>query len=121
MNAADHWRGVLRAALRDAMRAKQPGLVSVLREALAAIDAAEAVDLAAAPSAQAGVIAGGVAGLGAGDVPRRVLSADEVLTVLRDEVRARRAAAAEYAALGQPDREAALSAQADALDALLRG
>lgn len=51
------------------MRERQADAVAALRETLAAIDNAEAIDASAAPPVQHGVIAGGVAGLGAGEVP----------------------------------------------------
>ena len=83
----EHWRRVLRAALRDAMRGRQLHAMAVLRDTLAAIDNAEAVAVGEAPPAlEDGVIAGAAAGLGAGEVPRRVLSA-EVVTAIVARVR----------------------------------
>jgi hypothetical protein len=60
------------------MKARDTVAVKALRSALSAIDNAEAADPADADDVQLGVIAGGVAGLGAGEVARRQLSADEV-------------------------------------------
>lgn len=115
---ADQWRDVLRAALREAMRERRTEAVSVLREMLAAIDNAEAVDASAAPPVQHGVIAGGVPGLGAGEVPRRRLTGDEATAIIEREIAERRAAASSYAALGRDPEAAALNRQADILAAL---
>ena len=94
MRSVDEWKSLLRTAIRDAMRARNSDAVSALRETLAAIDNAEAADLTAAPSTQDGVIAGGVAGLGAGDVARRVLDGASVAAIIEREIEERRAAAA---------------------------
>lgn len=115
---ADQWRGVLRAALREAMRERQADAVAVLRETLAAIDNAEAIDAGAAPPAQHGVIAGGVPGLGAGEVPRRSLSPDEVAAIVAREIEERRHAASTYAALGRDQEAAVLGRQVEILAAL---
>ena len=69
MKSVEEGKSVVRAALQEALRARQTHVVSVLRETLGAIDDAEAAESSAAPSAQAGVIAGGVSGLGAGEMP----------------------------------------------------
>ena len=112
---------MLRAKLREAMSARQSHAVSVLRETLAAIDNAEAPPAAEAPKAQAGVIAGGVAGLGAGEVARLALSPRQVADVVEGEIRHLREASAQYAGLGRPEEAAKLSAQAGLLEALLGG
>ena len=119
MRSVDDWRSTLRAALREAARRRQHHAVAVLRETLAAIDNAEAVDASAAPPAQHGVIAGGVAGLGAGEVPRRTLRPDEVAAILEREIQERREAASTYAALGRDAEAAALRLQVDVLVALM--
>ncbi len=67
---------------------------------------------------QHGVIAGGVAGLGAGEVPRRRLSADEVAAIIEREIQERRSAASTYAALGRDEEAAVLRRQVDILVAL---
>jgi uncharacterized protein YqeY len=118
MRSAEEWRDVLRAALRDAMRERRADAVAALRETLAAIDNAEAVDASAAPPVQHGVIAGGVAGLGAGEVPRRRLRADEVAAIIEREIQDRRSAASAYAALGRDEEAAVLRRQVDILVAL---
>lgn len=113
------WRAELRAALREAMRARNSDAMAVLRTTLGAIDNAEAVDSPAAPPVEAGVIAGGVAGLGAGEVARRVLSDAEIEAVIRRELAERLRGAAEYERLGQPAE--VLLAQAAVLAAILGG
>lgn len=118
MKSVDEWKGVLREELRTALRARQAHAVTVLREALAALDNAEAADPSAAPPVQHGVIAGGVPGLGAGEVPRRTLSAEEVTAIVEREVQERRDAADAYAKLGRHDEASTLRLQADVLAAL---
>lgn len=119
MKTVDAWKQLLRDALKAALRARQTDVVAVLRETLAAIDNAEAADISAAPPVQDGVIAGGTAGLGAGEVPRRILSADAVTVIVEREIEERRAAAATYTAVGRHDEATRLTQQADVLAALL--
>lgn len=119
MRTVDEWKETLRTKLREAMRARQSHVVSALRETLAAIDNAEAAEVSAAPPVQAGVIAGGVAGLGAGEVARRVLSAEAVRAVVERELQERREAATTYSKLGQNDQAATLTLQAELLASLL--
>lgn len=118
MRSVDGWRRVLRDALRDAQRARHTTAVAVLRETLAAIDNAEAADPSATPPVQPGVIAGGVAGLGAGEVARRVLSPAEMAALIEREIQERKAAAETYAALGRHEEANALRAQVELLVAL---
>lgn len=110
-------RAALRAALTDAMRARDPVATAALRSAVAAIDNAEAVDPDAAPVATAtsADVAGGVAGLGAAEVARRTLDEAEVLRVVRAEVDERQVAAADYERLGRADHAARLRAEAAAI------
>ena len=89
--------------------------MAVFRETLAAIDNAEAADPSAAPPVQHGAIAGGVAGLGAGEVPRRRLSPEAVTAIVERELNERREAAARYTALGRHDEAARLALQVEAL------
>lgn len=118
MRSVEEWKSVLRAALREALRTRQTHAVTVIRETLAAIDNAEAVDTSAAPPVQHGVIAGGVAGLGAGEVPRRVLSPEAVTVIIEREIQERRDAADTYASLGRDEEASALRLQLDVLVAL---
>ncbi len=115
MKTAEETKIALRAALKEAMRARQPEPISVLRQALAAIDNAEAADATAAPAVQEGVIAGGVAGLGAGEVARKVLSPGAVAQIIERELQERRDAAATYTRLGRHDEAATLLRQAEVL------
>jgi uncharacterized protein YqeY len=120
VRTVEDWKNDLRAALREALRARQAHAVAVFRETLAAIDNAEAADASAAPPVQHGAIAGGVAGLGAGEVPRRLLGPEAVAAIVEREVNERREAAARYAALGRPDEAARLSQEVEALLPVLR-
>lgn len=120
VRTAGAWRDLLRAALRAALRDRQTDVVAALRETLAAIDNAEAVDPSAAPPMQHGVIAGGVPGLGAGEVPRRCLSAEEVTAIVDREIDERRHAVMTYANLGREDEAAVFRRQVMALVALQR-
>jgi uncharacterized protein YqeY len=94
------------------MKARDTIAVSALRSALAAIDNAEAVDCSDAPSIERGTIARGVAGLGAGEVPRRVLSDREVTQIVLAQVAEWRATAAEYERAGRDDHANRLRAEA---------
>lgn len=75
MTPADHARTHLRAALRDAMRARESAATAAIRGALAAIDQAEAVP-AEGHEASVGTLE---------DVARRRLTAEDVTAVLRAE------------------------------------
>ena len=115
----DAWRAHLRRGLVHAMKARDSVATNALRSALAAIDNAEAPDASARPSTVNGVIAGGVRGLGAGDIARLRLSPDDVETIVRHEVESRRLAAEEYEHLQQNERAGLLRAEADALATFL--
>jgi uncharacterized protein len=115
VKTVDEWKAALRAALKEAMRARQAPAVSVLRETLGAIDNAEAPDAAVALAVQAGVIAGGGAGLGAGEVPRKVLTPEAVSALIEREISERRDAAATWRSLGKADEAATLAAQVEVL------
>ena len=108
----------LRRALPPALKARDRAAVAALRSALAAIDNAQAVEAPPAPRS-GGVVAGAVTGLGAGDVPRRRLSASDIAAIVRAEVADRRVAATDYERAGQVDAAARLTAEADALAAYL--
>jgi uncharacterized protein YqeY len=121
MRSVEAWKQALRQALTAAMRAREPAKVAVLRETLAAIDNAEAAETSAAPAVQAGVIAGGVAGLGAGEVARKTLSPEEVDRVVQRELNERHEGAQTLEGLGKSAEAAALRAQAEVLETLRRG
>jgi len=93
--------------------------VTALRSALAAIDNAEAAEPSDAPAIQHGAIAGGVVGLGAGEVPRRVLSGGEVAEILRARIAEWRAAADDYERSAHQDQATRLRAEADIVAHLL--
>jgi uncharacterized protein YqeY len=114
-------RDRLRGALRAAIRERDTAAVAALRSALGAIDNAEAVDPAhrAASVANHPRLAGTVAGLGAGDVPRRELTEPEAAALVRAEVADREAAAAECQRAGRADRAGRLRAEAAVLAAQL--
>jgi uncharacterized protein len=108
----------LRRALASAMKARDHAAVAALRSAVAAIDNAQAVEGPPAPRS-GGVIAEAVTGLGAGDVPRRELSEDDIAAIVSAELADRRTAAADYERAGQVDAAARLTAEADVLAAHL--
>ncbi|MBL8919912.1 MAG: hypothetical protein JNJ54_13685 [Myxococcaceae bacterium] len=113
------WRTTLKQALRDGLRARDASAVSLWRETLSAIEHAEAVDVAHAPRAEDGPIAGAVRGLGAAEVARRTLSPGDIEQVLRRELAERRGAADELARLGKAGEAARLRTQAALLERLL--
>ena len=117
----DHITERLALELRRALRGGDRSAVAALRSALAAIGNAEAVpdDGADERRTGAGPIAGALTGLGAGDVARRVLSADEVTAIVRAEVAERRAAAGQYRDGGHESGAIRLEREADVLTAAL--
>jgi hypothetical protein len=115
----DDWKDALRARIRAARSARSAGALTVLGDALAAVENAEALPAGAAAPPSDGPFAGSAAGLGAAEVPRRILSSAEVIAILEREVALRRAAAADYARLGRGAEADALRAQADVLQAFL--
>ncbi|MBP9205399.1 MAG: hypothetical protein KBG28_15620 [Kofleriaceae bacterium] len=119
MRTVDQWRLELRTALREALRQRDAAATALLREALAAIDNAEAVDASHAPAAQPGVIAGAVAGLGAGEVARREVRPEEVVALLARDLEDRRTAAGALAGLGRDAEAAVMRRQVVLLEALL--
>ena len=109
----------LREALRAAMKARDLTAVAALRTTLGAIDNAEAVDVSDAPSPKGGVIAGAVAGLGAGEVTPRALSERRIASIVQAEVAERQSVAADYERTGRHDFAARLRAEAAVLIAHL--
>jgi uncharacterized protein YqeY len=112
-------RSAIRDALKGAMKDRDRVATAALRSALSAIDNAEAVDVSLAPPEQPGVIAGGVVGLGAGEVARRSLTDDDVGAIVRDAITEREAAAAQYDELHQHDDAARLRSEVAVLAAVL--
>ncbi len=109
----------LRAELMRAMKAHDPVVVAACRSALAVIDNAEAADVSAAPPVEEGTFAGGVSGLGAGEVARVALSDAEAIALLTAEMARWRAVASHHDSAAQPDRAARLRAEADVVAAIL--
>ena len=112
-------RAALRRELDTALKARDRTAISALRAALGALGNAEAADPAAAPPMESGVIAGGVAGLGAGEVARRELSDAEQRDLLCAEVTKWRAVAEQFERAGRPDDAQQQHAQADVVSRLL--
>jgi len=92
----------MRVDLTAAMRARDRTTTAVLRAALGAVANAEAVD-PPAPVTGEGPVAAARTGVGATDVPRRVLTDADVLAVVRAERDERLAAAAQLASAGSID------------------
>ena len=118
---AQQWRTLLRAALTDARKQRDPIRVSALRTALSAIDNAETPDHTDTPTRVDGPIAHSAAGLGAAEVPRRHLDDAEIRALLRAEIDERRSAASQFTAGGHTERAAELHRAAAVLDDLLSG
>jgi uncharacterized protein YqeY len=115
---AAHWRQTLRAQLMAARKDRDSIRVSALRSALSAIDNAETPDV---DVPAAGAIAASAAGLGAAEVPRRVLTDTEIRTLLRTDVDDRLLAAEQMDAGGQSERASAVRSEAAVLVDLLSG
>ena len=103
------------------MKQRDKAAVAGLRAALGVIDNAEAADPSDAPEVEPGRIAGGVAGLGAGEVPRRELADDELIDLLENEVARWEATARECERVHRNDDAARLRAEIAVLRALLGG
>ncbi len=110
-------RSRLRRDLISAVKARDVVAVSALRAAIAAIDNAEAVDAAGSEPSPAGSehIAGASAGVGSAEVPRRRLSHEDELRLMRAQVDERTRAAHEYEQLGHADAAARLRGEAETL------
>ena len=118
-NDVDDARSDLRARLRTSMKSRDPIATNALRSALGAIDNAEAPDVSTAPPAESAAIAGGVAGVGAAEVARRLLSAADVEAVIGSEIDERLAAAGELEGLDRRDAAAIVRAEAAVLSSIL--
>lgn len=118
--AAQALRDALRAGLTAALKARDTEARDALRTAIAAVDNAEAVAAPdRLPPASGARIAGAVSGLGAAEVPRRALSAADLMEILRAQVAEQTQEAERYEALGQPDAARRLRARARTLTAYL--
>jgi uncharacterized protein YqeY len=105
---ADGLRDRLRDALRVAMKQRDKTAIAAARAALSAIDNAEAADLSDAPGVQHGLVAGGVAGLGAGEVARLQVTDRELVEMLQDEIVRWESTAHECERIGRADDAARL-------------
>jgi hypothetical protein len=111
----------MRRALTGAMKARDSTAVAALRAGIAVIDNAEAADPSHAPASTSGRIAGGVAGLGAGEVPRRELAEAEIAERLVDEATRWRSLAGDYVRAGRAEDAADLERQAAIVTAFAQG
>jgi uncharacterized protein len=112
----------LQAALRVALKQRDTAAISALRSALAAIGNSEALPIPATQSGGGGqYVAGSIAGLGAAEASRRVLTDAEIADIVSTEISERRAAAARYEQAGHADRADRLRREADALAAVVSG
>ena len=113
-------REQLRRRLSQAMRDRDRVATAALRDVIAALDNAEAVDPGEdVTSAASEYVAGGVVGLGAAEAERRVLDLESQRAILTADMEARLAAAATYEHHGHGARGAQLRAEADVLRAVL--
>jgi uncharacterized protein len=118
----DDIRTRLRRALGVALKARDAGAVSALRSAMSAIGNAEAVDPASRPAGTGSAhFAGTVAGLGAGEAQRRLLTEADAEAIVRHEAAEREAAVGEYERGGRAAEAARLREGARALMAVLEG
>ena len=108
-------RARLGAALRNALKARDPRAIDALRSLMIAIANAEAVDDIGERAASPKI------GIGSGDVPRRQLSAQDLIAIAEREIAERMLAAAEYDRLGRADEAAALRDQTAVLRRFLEG
>jgi uncharacterized protein YqeY len=117
---SDPLRQRLRGALPAAMKARDRAAVAALRATLAAIENAEAAEVD--PSVHKGLaIEQSPVGAGASEVPRRILTEEQVTHIVRAEIAERQAAARHYEELGQPDRAEQLRTEAGVLLAHVGG
>ena len=94
--------------------------MAALREAIAALDNAEAIPPDGDLKAEAGeYVAGGVVGLGAAEAERRILDAETQRAIVRAEIEIRLAAAITYDEHGQGARAGDLRSGAEILIAIL--
>jgi uncharacterized protein YqeY len=139
-------RARMRRGLVAAMKARDQQAVAALRSTLARIDNAEAVDADALDTdeedaelldddgfddeaADAGpalyrgewhpAVVGGIRGVGAAEVDRRVLTPEQMAAIVRDDVEEREIAADVLERVGRPDQAERLRAQAKLLTTYL--
>ena len=116
---AQLWRRTLRDALLAARKDRDSTRVSALRSALSTMDNAETPDDVDLDAPSSGTIAGGVVGLGAAEVARRVLSDAQIRELVHAEIDERLTAARDFTAGGHTERAAMLRAEAAVLSGLI--
>ena len=110
----------LREQLSAAVRDRDRIAVAALRDAIAALDNAEAVEPGEDQTAASSeYVAGGVVGLGAGEAERRVLDPEAQRAIVHAEIEGRLAAAATYEQHGHSSRATDLRVSAEVLLAVL--
>lgn len=102
------------------MKERDTVAVSALRTSLSALDNAEAVAAPDVSPAGEGPIAGGVVGVGAGDVPRRAFSETVMAALLDSEMAEWESAATQYTSLGRDEEAARLRRQMEVVRAVLK-
>lgn len=106
-------RAALRVALMAAIRRRDRVATSTYRTAMGAIDNAGAVPIAGHPAA--GAVESASVGVGAAEVPRTVLTEEQLAGVVRAEIEELRTAAEALAGPGSDE----LCTRADLLDGVL--
>lgn len=102
-----HLREQMKADLRQAMKARHSATVATLRAVLAAIDNAEAVPVEPLVEQRH-------------EVPRKLLSADDIRQIIQKEADERRAASLKYANLGQAGEAERLQTAATLIETYLK-
>jgi uncharacterized protein len=121
LQSDDDLRSHLRRHLGAAVRDRDRIAVAALREAIAALDNAEAIPPEGDLKVEAGeYVAGGVVGLGAAEAERRILDAGEQRAIVRAVIEMRLAAASTYDEHGQSARADELRSGAEILIDILR-
>jgi uncharacterized protein YqeY len=111
MNAS---RRQMKADLINAMKSREHLKVATLRSVLAALDNAEAVPVSGQRTVAEPVIGQ------SHEVPRKVLSEEEITQIIQREIDERKAASTEYLRLGQLDEAARLQSAAALIAAYLQ-
>jgi uncharacterized protein YqeY len=114
-------RSAMQTALSAAMKNQDRVAVNAIRSALAAITNAEAVDESHAPAAEPGTIAGGVSGLGRGEVPRRTITEHDARQIVKKVVAERQEAATQYDELNRHDDASRLRQEIAVLERFVTG
>jgi uncharacterized protein YqeY len=104
-------RDQLKAALTLAMKSRQANVVSTLRSILSEIDNAEAIPMDASIKPTVGL---------SNDVPRKVLSEEQMQSILDHQYQEIQASLAEYKRLEKQDEAAQLQMELDVLALYLK-